>query len=305
MAATAQDVRQRIGHSGLAYPVDPVDADQYPSRPSVMHGGNQVIERLVQMIHDHRLPLQSGDVTTGAGPAPRSAHENALTSRWRDIHARVAQAALDAGRDPADVAILLAAKTQTPATVRTAIAAGARLLGHNRVQELTAMAPELVDLDPTWHVIGPLQSNKVNAALAWATCVQTVADTPLADRLSRRCEAIGCELDVMVQVNVSGEATKAGVAPERAVELAAAVAAHENLRLTGLMTIGANSADRGLVRAGFARLRELRDELRTSGASRTADARELSMGMSGDFELAVAEGATLLRLGSAVFGPRA
>lgn len=161
-----------------------------------------------------------------------------------------------------------------------------------------------IDLAPVWHVIGPLQSNKVNAALRWATRVQSVATFDLAERLSRRCEAVDRDLEVMVQVNVSGEVTKSGVAPEAALDLAAAVAALPRLRLTGLMTIGAHTDDAGLVRAGYARLRGLRDVLVSSGAPGTGDASELSMGMSGDLELAVAEGATVVRIGSAVFGPR-
>ena len=219
--------------------------------------------------------------------------------------ARVADAAADAGRDPSEVRILLAAKTMSPAVVRAAVLAGARLLGQNKVQELAAVAPELADLAPTWHVIGRLQSNKVNAALRWASAVQSVDDADLAARLSRRCEVLDRELEVWVQVNVSGEATKGGVAPAAAVDLAAEVAALPRLRLAGLMTIGARSPDPGVVRAGYAHLRSLRDAVQASGAPGTGGAGGLSMGMSGDLELAVAEGATLVRIGQAVFGPRA
>jgi len=227
-----------------------------------------------------------------------------VAERLLTLRARLAAAAASAGRPSDDVQLLLASKTMPVPVVRAAVLAGARLLGENRVQELVAKAPELADLAPTWHVIGPLQSNKVNAALRWATRVQSVATLDLAERLSRRCEAVDRDLEVMVQVNVSGEPTKSGVAPEVALDLATAVAALPRLHLSGLMTIGAHSEDAGLVRAGYARLRELRDALVASGAPGTGGAAELSMGMSGDLELAVAEGATVVRIGSAVFGPR-
>ena len=172
------------------------------------------------------------------------------------------------------------------------------LLGENRVQELVAKAPALTHLAPAWHVIGPLQSNKVNAALQWASCVESVASLELAARLARRAGDAG--LDVMVQVNVSDEPTKHGVAPGAAVELALAVAALDGLRLVGLMTVGANSTDVAVVRSGYALLRDLRDEVVAS----VPTASGLSMGMSRDLEPAIAEGATVVRIGSAVFGDR-
>ena len=231
-----------------------------------------------------------------------------IAERLADVRRRVAQAALDAGRDPADVRLLLATKTQSVDLVREALAADARaraedptltavLVGENRVQELVTKGPELAGL-ATVHLIGPLQSNKVNAALRWASCIESVESLDLAERLSARATV---PLDVYVQVNVSGEETKHGVAPDEAVALAGAVAALPGLRVAGLMTIGARSDDTSVVRSGYALLRSLRDELVTAG---TQTATELSMGMSGDLELAVAEGATLVRVGSAVFGAR-
>ncbi|HQY32835.1 YggS family pyridoxal phosphate-dependent enzyme [Actinotalea sp.] len=228
-----------------------------------------------------------------------------LPARLAVVRARVAAAATAADRSPQDVRILLASKTMPVEVVRAAVVAGADLLGENRVQELVAKAPALADLGPAVHVIGPLQSNKVNAALAWAACVQSVDTLDLARRLSSRCVATDRDLEVMVQVNVSGEPTKHGVAPADAVALATAVAALPRLRLTGLMTVGARSHDVALVRSGYRLLRELRDAVAGSGAPGTAGATELSMGMSGDIEAAVAEGSTLLRIGSAAFGPRA
>lgn len=231
-----------------------------------------------------------------------------LARRLADVRRRVASAALAAGRDPLEVRLLLATKTQPASLVRAALdadrearaadpALAAVLVGENRVQELAAKGPELAGLAGL-HLIGPLQSNKVNAALRWASCIESVASLDLAQRLSARATD---PLDVYLQVNVSGEESKHGVAPGDAVALALGVAALPGLRVAGLMTVGARSDDEGVVRAGYARLRTLRDEVVAAG---TQTATELSMGMSGDLELAIAEGATLVRVGSAVFGAR-
>ncbi len=228
--------------------------------------------------------------------------------RLARVRARVAAAALSVGRDPAEVDVLLAVKTQPAGVVRTAIEAGARLLGHNRAQELVATAPLLVDLTAAHgvetHFIGHLQSNKVGHVLPWVTCVQTVDSPALAARLDRVAARSERVLEVFVQVNTSAEATKNGVPPQEALALTYAVGAAEHLRLRGLMTIGANSPDAAVVRDSFEHLAMLRSAVLTSGAPGTAGARELSMGMSGDLEHAVAAGSTMVRVGSAVFGPR-
>lgn len=226
----------------------------------------------------------------------------AVPTRLAAVRTRIAAAARAAGRDPADVALLLATKTLPDAVVRAAVEAGATLLGENRVQELLAHAPAVADLHPTVHLIGHLQSNKVAAALPWVACVQSVDTLDLAARLSRRCADAARTLDVMVQVNVSAEPTKFGVPPQAAVDLAVRVAALPRLRLVGFMTVGANSPDDAAVRAGYARLRAVRDD--AVGRAGLAGATGLSMGMSGDLELAIAEGATVVRIGTAVFGPR-
>ena len=228
----------------------------------------------------------------------------AVGGRLAEVRQRVARAATDAGRDPADVRLLRAAKTMAIAVVRAVVEAGGDLLGENRVAELVEHAPALADLRPEIHLIGHLQSNKIAAALPWVSCVQSVDTLALAERLSLRCAALGRDLDAMVQVNVSAEPTKHGTTPDDAARLAEAIAALPHLRLVGFMTIGANSPDGALVRAGYARLREVRDAVVGSGRPGTATARELSMGMSGDLELAIAQGATIVRVGTAVFGPR-
>ncbi len=229
--------------------------------------------------------------------------ENVLADRLTGVRRRVDAAAQAAGRDPDDVTVLLATKTHDAATIRTVLTlpgAAGLLRGENRVQELVAKGPALADLPTPTHLIGPLQSNKINAALRWVTCVESVASARLADALSARVEP-GRSLEVMVQVNVSGEPTKHGVTPAEALVLARHVGTLPGLRLTGFMTIGARSDDETVVRTGFAALRTIRDSAVAEGLT---TATHLSMGMTGDLELAVAEGATIVRVGTAVFGAR-
>ena len=229
----------------------------------------------------------------------------ALPARLAAVRARIGKACHAAGRDPDEVRLLLASKTMTAAVARAAVAAGATLLGENRVQELVAKGPELVGLGAEVHLIGHLQGNKVRDAVRWAGCVESVDSEGLGERLEARCAAAGRTLDVMVQVNVSREGSKSGVTPEQAPALAVHLARLPHLRLRGFMTIGANVPDDVVVRAGYARLRAVRDEVLSTGAPGTSGPLELSMGMSGDLELAIAEGATIVRVGSAVFGARA
>ena len=220
------------------------------------------------------------------------------------VRRRVAAGAEAAGRDPSSVRVLLATKTQPLDLVRSAIIAGGTLIGENRVQELVEKGPGLTDLTCEVHLIGHLQSNKINQVLPWATCVQTVDSVDLARRLAARATDAGRVLDVMIQVNVSGEASKFGVPPASSRELAARVAALPGLHLSGFMTVGARSADAHVIRSGYAQLRDIRDATAGSGLAGTDDAIELSMGMSGDLELAIAEGSTMVRVGTAVFGDR-
>lgn len=251
-----------------------------------------------------------------------------IEARVRDVVARVDAAARAAGREPHEVTPMLAAKTRTDAQIRAALEALAAalagraavrlLLGHNRVQEMAAGGPALDrEAHPTvpaheMHLIGPLQSNKINQTLRWATAVDTLADTRLAGKLEAAVRrhlddgrwAVGRVLDVLIQVNTSGEDTKSGVHPDEAADLAAHVGSLEHLRLRGFLTIGAHTTDERAVRASFDSLRQIRDAVLASGAAGTGQARELSMGMSGDLEQAIACGATTVRLGTAAFGPR-
>ncbi len=218
-----------------------------------------------------------------------------LLERMASVSAQVSEAAQTVGREPGSVKILLATKTQSAETVLVALRAGYRLIGENRVQEVVAKADALAEEPHTTHFIGHLQENKVNALLPHVQCLQTLDSPALAQRLQRRLEALDRTLEVMIQVNVSGETTKSGVAPADTGALAAVIRRHDRLRLIGLMTIGLNRPDLTAVRSGYAQLRGLAQGLGLA---------ELSMGMTADFAAAIAEGATMVRLGSAVFGPR-
>ncbi|WP_395726254.1 YggS family pyridoxal phosphate-dependent enzyme [Nakamurella sp.] len=216
----------------------------------------------------------------------------------------VRDAALLAGRDPDEVRILLATKTMPPAVIREAFAAGGTLIGENRVQEVLAKADALADVPHETHFIGHLQSNKVNQVLPYIRCLQTLDSAALAARLQARLAVLDRGLDVLIQVNVSGEASKSGAPPAAVRELVAAVADAPLLTVRGFMTIGLNSPDRAAVRRGYAQLAGIRDRAVGEGWPGADAATELSMGMSGDYLDAVAEGATIVRLGSVVFGPR-
>jgi pyridoxal phosphate enzyme (YggS family) len=218
---------------------------------------------------------------------------------------RVSRAAQGCGREADAVRILLAVKTVPAAEIRVAFGAGFSLIGENRVQEMDAKGPKLAGWPHETHLLGPLQSNKVNAALRWADCIQTVASLATGRHLASRLGRSGrSTLDVMVQVNTSGEQSKAGCLPGAAVELAASLADLEGLRVVGFMTIGLLSDDDVAVAGSYARLFDVREAALTCGVPGLAHASQLSMGMSGDLELAIAEGATMVRVGTAVFGAR-
>jgi pyridoxal phosphate enzyme (YggS family) len=217
------------------------------------------------------------------------------------VRARIAQAARAAGRDPASVRLLAVSKTFAPAAIRAVHALGQTAFGENYVQEAIPKMDALADLgDAEWHFIGPLQGNKAKPAAERFAWVQTVDRERIAQRLSAARPATLPPLNVLVQVNASGEATKSGVEPHEALALAKIVAALPRLALRGVMGIPEPTGDVATQRAQFRALRECFDALR--------DARlrvdTLSMGMSADLETAIAEGSTMVRVGTAIFGPR-
>lgn len=214
---------------------------------------------------------------------------------------RIARAAVAAGRDPAGVRLLAVSKTWPAESVREAAAAGQRAFGENYVQEGVAKVEALADLELEWHFIGPLQSNKTRLVANRFAWVHSIDRLKIAERLAEQRDVHLPPLDVCIQVNVSGEASKSGVAPADLPELARAVASLPRLRLRGLMAIPEPTPDVALQRARFASLRMLRDELNAAGLGLDT----LSMGMSDDLEAAIAEGSTMVRVGTAIFGARA
>ena len=193
-------------------------------------------------------------------------------------------------------------KNRTAAEVEEALSCGIGTIGENRVQEAEAKMAE-VDIPARWHLVGHLQTNKAKKAVALFDLVQSVDSMRVASALDAQAGKASRVLDVLVQVNTSGEERKSGVAPQCLQALARKLAGLPNLRIRGLMTIGALSADAEVVRSCFALLRELRDRLAAARIERV-EMKYLSMGMSGDFELAITEGSNMVRLGSALFGPR-
>ncbi|MGY0504639.1 YggS family pyridoxal phosphate-dependent enzyme [Luteimonas sp. e5] len=235
---------------------------------------------------------------------PVPASEADIRHNLAAVHARIAAACREHGRDPATIRLLPVSKTWPEATLRAAHAAGIREFGENKVQEAQAKAEALADLDLRWCVIGHLQRNKAKYVARFAHEFQALDSLRLATELDRRLQAEGRGIDVFVQVNTSDEPNKFGIAPDQARDLLAGLTACASLRVRGLMTLAIFDRDPVRVRRCFRRLRELRDRLREDlPAGITLD--ELSMGMSGDFPLAIAEGASVLRIGQAIFGPRA
>ena len=214
------------------------------------------------------------------------------------VATRIREAAQAVARDPDEVRLLAVSKTQPAAAIREASRAGVRDFGENYLQEALEKQAELTDLSLTWHFIGPIQSNKTKAIAEHFDWVHSVDRLKIAQRLSDQRPEPLPPLNICLQVNVSGEASKSGCEPQDVPALAQAIAALPRLRLRGLMTIPEPTDDPAEQRAAFARLRQLQNEL-------DLELDTLSMGMSQDLEAAIAEGATWVRIGTALFGARA
>lgn len=246
---------------------------------------------------------------------------------------RIASAEQHAGRDAGSVRLLAATKTRDVGEIMAAIDAGVRMIGENRPQEVTAKAEGLMarcaergfalgvagdsgiasasdesevacERIP-FHLIGQLQSNKIGKVLPVVNAIESVDSLDLAEKISRRAVARGVTVGVLLEVNESGEASKSGCNPAYAIRVAQKIGTLDGLELQGLMTIGAHVSDETAIRRGFEHLRRTRDHILESGEPGTQSCRELSMGMTGDMELAIAEGSTIVRVGTAIFGERA
>ncbi len=223
-----------------------------------------------------------------------------ISTNLQAVRARVAAAAQLAGRAADDIRLLAVSKTFPPERIREAAQAGQTAFGENYLQESLGKIDALADLGLEWHFIGPLQSNKTRPVAEHFSWVHGIERLKIAERLSAARGAARPPLLVCIQVNVSGEASKSGVSPDETAALAHAVAGLPNLRLRGLMAIPEPTDDMPLARRRFAMLRELRDALNRSGMGLDT----LSMGMSHDLEAAILEGATIVRVGTAIFGER-
>ena len=233
-----------------------------------------------------------------------SSLDETLQANLRLVHKRISLAAAAAGRDPSEISLLAVSKTFSAEAVVAAERAGQHRFGENYLQEAIGKIERIRSLAPTlaleWHFIGPLQSNKTRAIAEHFDWVQSVQRLKIAQRLSAQRPPALPPLNVLLQVNISGEATKSGVSEEELPPLARAVAALPRLCLRGLMAIPAPQTDPQRLREPFARMRALFAALRASGL----DLDTLSMGMSSDLETAIAEGATMVRVGTAIFGER-
>lgn len=216
-----------------------------------------------------------------------------VATRWESVQERIAQAASQVGRDPAEITTIVVTKFHPSSLVRELYAAGVRHVGENRHQEASAKALELRDLDLTWHFVGQLQSNKARAVLDYASVIHSVDRNSLVDALERAERAV----EVFLEVNLTNVAGRGGVEPEGLLDLAERVLDIPTITLRGLMAVAPQDEDPA---AAFARVRDYAKQLHTIAPHATA----LSIGMSGDFVEAIAAGATHLRIGTAITGKR-
>jgi pyridoxal phosphate enzyme (YggS family) len=235
-----------------------------------------------------------------AAPVTPALIMSPITANLQAVRQRIESAAHAAGRPPGSVALVAVSKTFPAAAVRAAADAQQRDFGENYVHEGVSKVLELKALGLAWHYIGPIQSNKTRPIAEHFDWVHSVDRAKIAERLSQARPAESGDLQVCIQVNVSGESSKSGVEPGELAPLARQVAALPRLKLRGLMAVPEPTPDVGLQRQRFAQLRELRDRLNREGFALDT----LSMGMSADLEAAIAEGATLVRVGTAIFGER-
>lgn len=236
-------------------------------------------------------------------PVPHAESAEQFALNLEAVQRRIDAARERAGRADA-VRLLPVSKTVPAERIRSAIAGGCSRLGENKVQEAHRKWGELRDTGVEWSVIGHLQTNKAKLVAEFASEFQALDSTRLAEALDRRLQAAGRSLDVFVQVNTSGEESKFGLDPSEVVAFARELPNYQSLRVRGLMTLAVFSADSDRVRACFRVLREVQQQLRDEASDGLAFD-ELSMGMSGDFETAIEEGSTVVRVGQAIFGPRA
>ncbi len=217
---------------------------------------------------------------------------------------RIENACINAGRNPKEVKLLMATKTVSADRIKIALQTGQTLIAENKVQEVKEKYEDLKNIPHTSHFIGHLQTNKIKDILKYGVqCVQSVDRLDLAEKLHQKLLAEGREMDILVQVNTSNEESKFGVSPENTLDLVKEISTLSTLKIKGLMTIGLFSSDEERVRTCFQLLKSLQQKI-TNLNLPNVEMKELSMGMSGDLEIAIQEGATIVRVGTAIFGER-
>ena len=251
------------------------------------------------MASSHERRADTG--TAGVRDSLPSDHPNARN--LRDVRRRAADAARAAGRDPRNVRLIAVSKTFGIEHIRLAATAGQTEFGENRVQEALGKCAEGSDLDVRWHLIGHLQTNKVRKVVEPFSWIHSVDRLELLRRLEQAAAEQGTKPNLLIQVDLANEATKHGVPPADLPQMFEVALGYRAVRVRGLMLLPPFENDPEQTRPYFRRLRELRDELAADGVDRTM-LEELSMGMSHDFETAIAEGATMVRVGTAIFGTR-
>lgn len=218
------------------------------------------------------------------------------------IRTEIAELATSSGRSPDEIRLIAVSKTHPPNFVKEALAAGQTVFGENRVQELTAKQPDVPQAQ--WHLIGHLQTNKVKYIAPFVAMIHSVDSEKLLEEIDKRAAQHERIIPVLIQVNISDEGQKSGVAPDAVAALLTVAGNFPHVAVQGLMGMAALTEDNALIRKQFRSLRLLRDDLSTQSLPPNVQLSELSMGMSGDYPIAIQEGATLLRIGSAIFGVR-
>lgn len=226
-----------------------------------------------------------------------------ISENLLEILSRIDAAARRSGRNPGDIRLVAAVKSQGRQKIEEAIKAGLTHIGHNYIQEASAEKPDACGTEIKFHMIGHVQRNKARKAAELFDVIETIDDSRIFKPLDSACLELNKKLDLMIQVNLAGEIQKSGIAPEKASDLINAASEFRNIRIVGLMTMPPFFDDPQNARPYFAQLRLLRDKLIDEGIL-DKEARDLSMGMTGDFEAAIEEGATIVRIGTALFGPR-
>jgi len=219
------------------------------------------------------------------------------------VKENIANAALKIGKKPADITLVMATKTISPERIREAIRAGGDIIAENKIQEALKKYEILKEEKSKWHFIGHLQTNKVKDVLKFADMIHSVDRISLVEKLDRRLIQEGRSMDILIQVNTSYEDSKYGVAPEEAIYLIKQTAKHDTLKICGLMTIGLFTDDEVKIRECFKLLKKIYDEVVKEDIEKVS-MKYLSMGMSGDYEIAIEEGANMVRVGTAIFGAR-